>query len=88
MPRFYFGAHFALIHAAAAAGALVRYGSWHWFFESPDLGNYPFTRPPGWGYSLPVVYTLWIVVVVSLYPACKRMVQIKASRAHPWLRYF
>ena len=57
-------------------------------FESPNIGAYPFTRPPGWGYSLPVVYAVWIAVVVSLYPAYKRMARIKASRAHPWLSYF
>ena len=68
VPFFYFATHFFMHHAAAAAGALVRYGSWHWFFESPDLGNYPFTRPPEWGYSLPVVYAVWIGVVVALYP--------------------
>ncbi len=38
-------------------------------FESPDLGNYPFTAPPGWGYSLPVVYLVWAFVVVGDVPA-------------------
>ena len=38
-------------------------------FESPDLGNYPFTPPPGWGYSLPMVYLVWAVVVIGDVPA-------------------
>jgi uncharacterized membrane protein len=55
VPLFYFLLHFVLIHAVAVAICYLRYGSAHWMFES-DLGNYPFTPPPGWGYSLPIVY--------------------------------
>ena len=49
----------AALHAAASARrrrGYARYRDAHWMFESPDLANYPFTPPPGWGYSLPVVY--------------------------------
>ena len=49
VPLFYYVLHFPLIHLLAVMTCLVRYGSAHWMFESPDLGNYPFTPPPGWG---------------------------------------
>lgn len=86
-PLFYFVAHFTVIHGLAAIVCLVRYGTAHWMFQSPTLGQYPFTPPPGWGYSLPVVYLVWILVVVSLYPACRAVARAKARRSHSWLSY-
>ncbi len=88
VPFFYYVVHFALIHAAAAVTALVRYGSAHWMFESPSVAQYPFTAPPEWGYPLPVVYLVWAGVVLALYPACRRIAALKASGAYPWLSYF
>ena len=87
VPLFYFVLHFVLLHALAAAVCLVRYGSMHWMFESPDLANYPFTPPPGWGFSLPVVYALWVSVVVVTYPACRWFAGVKARRRDWWLGY-
>ena len=87
VPMFYFLVHLPLIHGLAAAVCLVRYGSAHWMFESPDLGHFPYSAPPGWGYSLPVVYGVWIVVVVALYPACNWFAGVKARRTDAWLSY-
>jgi hypothetical protein len=57
-------------------------------FESPDLVNYPFTRPPGWGYSLPIVYLIWVSVVISLYPVCAWYSGVKRRRPDlTWLSY-
>ena len=86
-PFFYFFAHFTLIHAAATVTCFAINGSAHWMFESPDLGSYPFTRPPGWGFPLPIVWSVWIAVVVALYPACRWMARLKATRRYPWLSY-
>ncbi|MBA2626697.1 MAG: hypothetical protein H0U85_01665 [Gemmatimonadales bacterium] len=55
--------------------------------ESPDLGNYPFTPPPGWGFSLPVVYLVWALVVVLMYPLCRWFAALKQRRPDPWLSY-
>src|SRR5450432_223691 len=60
---FYYVLHFTLIHLFAVATCYARYGTAHWMFESPDLAHYPVTPPPGWGYSLPVVYLVWALVV-------------------------
>jgi len=54
-------------------------------FEYPDLANFPFTQPPGWGFSLPVVYLISALVVVSLYPACRWFADVKRQRGDPWL---
>jgi len=87
VPLFYFVVHFPLIHLLAVVTCLVRYGTAYWMFESPDLGNYPFTAPPGWGYSLPVVYLIWIFVVVAMYPLCRWFAALKQRRGDAWLSY-
>ena len=87
VPLFYFLLHMPLIHLAAVAVCAWRYGAVHWMFESPTLADYPYTRPPGWGYPLPVVYGVWIGVVVALYPACRWFAAVKARRRDAWLSY-
>src|SRR5437868_156954 len=47
VPLFYYVLHFTLIHLLAVVTCYARYGSAHWMFESPDLGHYPSTPPPG-----------------------------------------
>jgi len=87
VPLFYFVLHFALIHLLAVVVCYMRYGSAHWMFESPDLGHYPFSPPPGWGFSLPVVYLVWVFVVVATYPLCRWFAGLKQRRADPLLSY-
>jgi uncharacterized membrane protein len=87
VPLFYYVLHFALIHLLAVVTCYVRYGSAHWMFESPDLGHYPFSPPPGWGYSLPVVYIVWTFVVVAMYPLCRWFAALKQRRSDAWLSY-
>jgi uncharacterized membrane protein len=87
VPMFYYVLHFALLHALAMLVCLVRFGSTHWMTESPDLGNYPFTPPPGWGYALPVVWSVWLLVVVVMYPFCRWFAGVKRLRTDAWLSY-
>ena len=87
VPLFYFVGHFTLIHVLAVILCYAENGAIHWMFESPNLGAYPFTPPPGWGLSLPFVYLTWIVVVVVMYPVCVWFAAIKARRNDAWLRY-
>jgi uncharacterized membrane protein len=87
VPLFYYLLHFALIHLLAVITCFVRVGSAHWMFESPDLAHYPFSPPPGWGSSLPVVYLVWAFVVVAMYPLCRWFAALKARRRDAWLSY-
>jgi len=87
VPMFYYVTHFTLIHLLAVAACYARYGDAHWMFESPDLAHYPFSAPPGWGDSLPIVYAIWIGVVVALYPACRWFAALKQRRHDAWLSY-
>jgi uncharacterized membrane protein len=88
VPMFYYLLHIPLIHLLAVVVCYARYGHVYWMFESPNLGQYPFTLPPGWGYSLPVVYLVWIIAVVMLYPLCRWFAGVRQRRSDPWLSYF
>jgi uncharacterized membrane protein len=87
VPLFYFVLHLSLIHLLAVVVCYARYGSAHWMFESPRLDQYPITPPPGWGYSLPIVYLVWAIVVVVLYPVCRSYARVKERRGVWWLSY-
>jgi uncharacterized membrane protein len=87
VPFFYYALHFALIHALATIVCFARLGSAHWMFESPDLAHYPFSAPPGWGFSLVTVYAVWALVVATMYLPCRWFAGIKARRTNPWLSY-
>ena len=87
VPFLYYAVHFALIHVLAVIVCEVRYGTAHWMFESPDLGHYPFSAPPGWGYALPIVYLVWVTVVASTYPLCRWFAALKQRRSDWWLSY-
>ena len=63
------------------------HGSAWWLFESPDLGSYPFTVPPGWVFGLPTVYGVWTAVVVLLYPVCAWYARVKQRSSSRWLSY-
>jgi uncharacterized membrane protein len=87
VPLFYFVLHFFLIHLLAAIVCAWIYGTPRYMMQSPDLGSYPFTVPPGWGFSLPVVYGVWVAVVAMLYPVCAAYAAVKRDRASRWLSY-
>jgi hypothetical protein len=40
-----------------------------------------------YGYSLPVVYLIWVIVIVSLYPVCAWYAEYKRTHKQWWLRY-
>ena len=88
VPMFYYLLHIPLIHLIAVAVCYARYGQAHWMFESPGLGQFPITQPPGWGYSLPIIYLVWACVVLALYPLCRWFAGLKQRRNDAWLSYF
>jgi uncharacterized membrane protein len=88
VPMFYYLLHIPLIHLLAVAVCYARYGHVYWMFESPNLQSFPCTQPPGWGYSLPIVYLMWAIVVVTLYPLCRWFAGLRQRRSDTWLSYF
>jgi uncharacterized membrane protein len=87
VPMFYYVLHIPLMHLLAVIVCYAHYGQAHWMFESNSIEQFPVAKPPGWGYSLPVVYLIWIFVVLALYPLCKWYAALKQRSSNPWLSY-
>jgi uncharacterized membrane protein len=87
VPMFYYLVHFPLIHLLAVGAAAIRYGDVAPLFQSPTVDRFPFTQPPGWGLGLPVVYAMWIAVVLLMYPLSRWFAALKQRRKDAWLSY-
>jgi uncharacterized membrane protein len=90
VPMFYFILHFYLIHALVALAAWLRYGrsaSAFIFNLLPSMGGPAQLFPANFGYPLWVVYAVWILTVVLLYPLCRWFARVKATRSDWWLSY-
>jgi uncharacterized membrane protein len=84
VPLFFYLLHLPLIHALCVAAAWWQAGVFpHWLFTNPPLGAMPET----FGFGLPVVYGVWLLVLVVLYPACRWYAQIKRQARSVWLSY-
>jgi uncharacterized membrane protein len=85
VPLFYYVLHLFLAHAVAIALSVARYGA-----PLSALWHAPFgvKFPDGYGYSLPIVYVVWLLVVIALYPACAWFAGVKRRRRDlTWLSY-
>jgi uncharacterized membrane protein len=85
VPLFYYLLHVPLIHLVAVAFAYARYGEIDFMLQfilvaAPNL-------PADYGYGLPVIYAVWIGVVVLLYPACRWFAAVKGRSQSGWLSY-
>ena len=89
VPMFYYLIHIPVIHGLAIIAAML---SGHSAGDMVDLTTWVTANPQlkGYGFSLPVVYIVWIVVIVVLYPISRRFDQYKrANQAKQrWLSYF
>jgi uncharacterized membrane protein len=78
VPLFYYVLHIFLIHLIAIGLA--------W----PTLGvaaAWQFVASGGLGYRLTAVYTLWVGVVLLLYPACRWFAGVKRRSHAAWMTY-
>ncbi len=90
VPMFYFILHFYLIHILAVLAAWLRYGrlaASFIFNPLPSMGGPRQLFPPDFGYRLAVVYGVWLLTIVLLYPLCRWFAQVKATRRDWWLSY-
>ncbi|OYU67627.1 MAG: hypothetical protein CFE22_03830 [Cytophagaceae bacterium BCCC1] len=82
VPLFYYFLHMLVIHILAIIGILIFGGNWQDMiitgksFMSETLKTY--------GYSLFIVYVVWISVVLLLYPLCKKYMTYKANNKDKW----
>jgi uncharacterized membrane protein len=88
VPLFYFLVHFLLIHVLTIPFAYLRYGKIAFLFNTlPSLGGLSGAYPLGFGYGLEVVYEVWLLVVVAMYPLCLWFSRLKKRRRDWWLSY-
>jgi uncharacterized membrane protein len=86
VPLFYYVLHFYLLQVINMVLFVSR---GHSYAEGlRGVEGFPFKFIiPGEGYGLPVVYLVWICVVVGLYPFCKWYAEYKATHRNWWLSY-
>jgi len=83
VPLFFYLLHIPLIHGAAALCDYVRFG-WSPLATGGPWEVRPESVPESYGVSLPVVYAIWVGVVLVLYPACRWFANVKRRRRDAW----
>jgi uncharacterized membrane protein len=85
VPFFFFLFHIAFAHLLYVAINAIHYG-WHSYLllAPPTFGSPLQLFPPGFGYSLPVTYLVWITVVLFAYPLCRWHANLKQRRRDLW----
>lgn len=82
VPLFYYLTHLYVIHLTAWIVSILQ------GLPATAWLNDPFTnRPEGFGFSLPVVYLVWLGIVGALYPACRWFARIKREHPSWWMSY-
>jgi uncharacterized membrane protein len=86
VPMFFYLLHIPLIHAAACLVSMVREGHIDpWLFANHPL--IPGPVPPGYQWSLGLLYSVYATCIVMLYFACRWYVRIKRTSQSNWLRF-
>ena len=87
VPFFYYIAHFAIIHLAALLTTAALGLNWRWWIARPPTGGILAGLPAGYGFSLPVVYAVWLAIVILLYVPCRSFADLKQRNRSAWLSY-
>jgi len=86
VPLFYYLSHVYLVHLLAVFAAAWSGYSWRDMIFSSWVTDNPSLR--GYGFPLWVVYSVWILVIVALFPLCKKYDAYKRrNRSKKWLSY-
>ncbi|TKC10344.1 DUF1624 domain-containing protein [Pedobacter polaris] len=84
VPFFYYVLHFYVIHIAL----VVFFFASGYGVDQISTPQSPFLfRPNDFGYTLPIVYVIWLGVVAILYIPCIWFQKYKATHRQWWLRY-
>ncbi|MBS1599127.1 MAG: DUF1624 domain-containing protein [Bacteroidetes bacterium] len=81
VPMFYYVLHFFVVHVLSMIARLFSGMS----VKEVWVVNFPF-RPP-FGYDLWAVYLFWILVLIIMYPLCKKYDKYKSTHHYWWLSY-
>lgn len=82
VPLFYYFLHVLVIHVLAIVGILIFGGDWKNMILTKEV--FTNTGLINYGYSLFVVYMVWIGVIALLYFPCKKYMIYKATNKDKW----
>lgn len=82
VPFFYYVLHVFFIHLAALLTLLVLGKDWKLMIL--DAASLTTNKMANYGYSLGVVYIVWVLIVVLLYPFCKQYMRYKLNNPQKW----
>lgn len=82
VPFYYYILHLYIIHLIGFIGLLILGESWKELILTPSrfMGGYLSDK----GFDLWVTYAVWILVVLILYPLCKKYQAYKANNPQKW----
>jgi uncharacterized membrane protein len=83
VPFLLYVTHLYVLHALAVLLVLATTGDARWLFQGMALMH----KPAGYGLSLPIIYVVWLTVVIGLYPLCRWFAALKQRRTDWWLSY-
>jgi len=86
VPFLYYLLHFTTIHLAALLTTAAMGLDWRWWFALPP-GGVIAGHPPGFGFSLPIVYLTWLAIVTFCYIPCRWYAGVKQRNKSSWLSY-
>jgi uncharacterized membrane protein len=87
VPFFYYVLHFTAIHLAALLTTAALGLDWRWWVRLSPAGGIFAGQPPGYGFSLPIVYLVWLAIVALCYFPCNWFAGVKQRNKSPWLSY-
>ena len=81
VPFGFYVAHLVLIHTISIVLGMAQ------GFQASQFLTLQLWFPKGYGVNLAGVYTIWVLVVLGLYPFCAWVAGVKARRRDWWLSY-
>ncbi|MGQ0642834.1 MAG: DUF1624 domain-containing protein, partial [Gemmatimonadaceae bacterium] len=85
VPFFYYVLHIPIIHVAVLISLVRTPQSTGWLIANHPL--MPPDVPPGYQWSLALLYLVTILVVVALYFPCRWYAKVKSQSRSPWLKF-
>jgi uncharacterized membrane protein len=83
VPMFYYLIHIYVIHLLATLAAALTGYDWK-DMTSFTMGIHPVPNLKTYGFSLGIVYLIWISIITALYPLCKWYDRYKTNHREKW----
>ncbi|HQR06860.1 MAG TPA: heparan-alpha-glucosaminide N-acetyltransferase domain-containing protein [Gemmatales bacterium] len=86
VPLFFYLLHILLIHGGAVALDYARFG-WSPLADSGPWDLASKIVPLQFGVSLPMIYLVWVMLLIIIYPPCRWFAGVKQRHRNLWLSY-